>query len=259
MLELEYLSRVPKTPGAIFVTVYPDGRIEPLEKEIQSRLFAAYLLGADTQKSIKRSAQDYEVTISEWVTSVFNGNMTASTLANKIKGIIRAEAQGVYVEGMLESGEFESESEALAELDDTDEQFIDGWKETQLGAVDGFAQDVAAAASKKLTADEREQKQRGIIARVGFWGSAFAGLGAQGKMNALKNEMGEWELGATEQHCEGQGGKFGCADLAGTAHRMKYYTDRGLNPGVPGSNTQCGGFRCECKIRSRRTGKVIAG
>lgn len=209
-------------------------------------------------KSISGFGADFEVELSQLVTDVFNGDGTQAQLANGLRSLIRREAEAVYVEGMLESGEYDSESEAQAALTEEDSAAIETWISTQLGFVSEFAK--AASDTLKVEAGEpRTLAQQAVLDRITLWRNSLEGLGQAGKMSALADVVGIWELGHAEEHCNEQGDTFGCVQLNGQAHHMSYYTKNNLNPGTPGSNTTCGGWECKCKIRSKKTGRVLIG
>jgi len=208
-------------------------------------------------KSISGYGRNFSVKLSELVADVLNGDRSKDYLASGLRGLIKSEAKEVYLEGMVEGG-FSSQAEAEAELDDDDSAAISEWIFTQSGYVNEFSK--AAADTRKFIDDPSwEAEQNKVLARVDLWRNSLEGLGQLGKMSAMKNEMGVWELGDTEEHCNNKSGKYGCQQLNGQAHRMSWYTTHNLNPGTPGSATACGGYNCKCKIRSKRTGKVIAG
>jgi len=208
-------------------------------------------------KSIGGYGRNFSVKLSELVADVLNGTRSKDYLASGLRGLIKSEAKEVYLEGMVDGG-FESQAEAEAELDDDDSAAIRDWEFEQLGYVNEFAK--AAADTRKFIDEPNwEAEQNKVLARIDLWRNSLEGLGQLGKMSAMKNEIGVWEMGDTEEHCEPSNGKRGCKDLDGEAHRMSWYVKNNINPGTPGSGTACGGYNCRCKIRSRKTGKVIAG
>lgn len=84
--------------------------------------------------------------------------------------------------------------------------------------------------------------------RLALYVSSLSSWYENWRLYGDKNKMLQWVLGDTETHCEDEGGTYGCANLAGTWHRWKWYDERGLKPRTPGSNTTCGGWRCDCKL-----------
>jgi len=192
------------------------------------------------------------------VQGVFSGSIPRGDLSRGLRSLLKGDAEKMYLEGMVESGVFDDAGEAKDELENEDEDTIFAWLEAQNGYISEFAKAVADTLAIEDTA-QRKQAQDAIRARVDYWRNSLEGLGRLGKMSALKNEVGIWELGDTEEHCDNESGKYGCQQLNGQAHRMSWYTQRNLNPGTPGSETTCGGYNCQCVLRSKRTGKVIAG
>lgn len=72
--------------------------------------------------------------------------------------------------------------------------------------------------------------------------SALDGFYNTIKMMGAGNKMLTWVLGNTEKHCKD------CSNLDGQRHRASWYNARGYTPRRPGSNTACGGFRCDCRL-----------
>lgn len=210
-----------------------------------------------SEKSVERLAINFAVDLSETLTRVLNGEARASTLERMLTDYINDNARLFYIEGMFDSDEFETRAEAEESMEPDDEQAVQDWIDTQLESAGSFAQDAAAA--HRTPPDERAAAEQAILDRADLWEQSFIGLGEQGKMSALRNEMGVWQLGDTEEHCHDDNGKRGCAELNGKAHRLSWYADKGLVPGMPGSQTTCGGFHCDCQIVSRKTGKVLVG
>lgn len=78
--------------------------------------------------------------------------------------------------------------------------------------------------------------------KANLWSSALDGFYNAIKMMGAGNKMLTWILGNTEKHCKD------CANLDGQRHRAKWYISRGYTPRRPGSNTECGGYRCDCSL-----------
>lgn len=228
---------------------------------LAASLRAALGLSAKAQKkskSITTFGNDYLVDLSEAVTETLNGERSAASLKTFMRGLVREAAEPMYLEGMTESGVFDDRDEAREELSDSDKAAIADWIDAQYDSIAGLADD--AAATRKLpSGDQRTSAQQGIITRVEYWADSFKGLGKLGKMSALADELCEWELGKTETHCTSEGDTVGCSQLDGKAHRLSWFTNKGYVPGTPGSMTTCGGFNCGCKLRSRKSGKVVIG
>lgn len=80
----------------------------------------------------------------------------------------------------------------------------------------------------------------------------LVGVYANGKMMGEPERVGQWELGATEQHCGT------CSDLNGKKHPLSWYLDNGYIPQEAGSSTlECGGWNCDCRIIDPKTGEQL--
>lgn len=78
--------------------------------------------------------------------------------------------------------------------------------------------------------------------KANLWASALDGFYNSIKMMGANNKMLTWVLGNTEKHCND------CKWLNGQRHRAKWYISRGYTPRKPGSNTDCGGYHCDCRL-----------
>jgi hypothetical protein len=74
------------------------------------------------------------------------------------------------------------------------------------------------------------------------WSSALDGFYNTIKLSGAGNKMLTWNLGDTENHCGN------CSSLDGQRHRASWYLGKGYTPRKPGSNTECGGYNCDCSL-----------
>lgn len=207
-------------------------------------------------KSIGDYGAEFEKKLQALIKSYVAGKINKATLSNTMLKLIRSRAEKVYTEGMYEVGEYDSLTDAQDALTPEDVKFIDDWEKKQSEFAKKFINDVVAVLL--LSGDDRDKAINSLNQRTALWRKSLEGFGEAGKMNELQDEIGIWELGDTEEHCQ-DGDGYGCLQLNGQAHRMSWYLIHGLTPGTPGSKTTCGGYNCKCKIRSKRTGKIIAG
>lgn len=192
-------------------------------------------------KSVRTVAIDYEVDLTEAVVAFFNGGSIRSVRSAWQKAI-KGYARDVYVEGMAE-GKMPAD-----EFDADDQDAVDTWIGEQLGYVDGFVDAVKEAGAAE--GDARTGAQQGILNRVALWVAALKDLGGLGRIRALEGELAQWELGDTEEHC---------ADCLANSRlkpkRLKWWRD---NERLPRSHDlACGGFNCDCGLRSVRTGRWL--
>lgn len=82
-----------------------------------------------------------------------------------------------------------------------------------------------------------------LLARVPLWANRYAQIRTQAKIEAAKNQPLEWQLGATEKHCQS------CAKLAGVVKRAQVWRDAGVLPqNAPNGKLECGGWQCDCRL-----------
>jgi len=97
-----------------------------------------------------------------------------------------------------------------------------------------------------------EDKLTAAQAHAEAYTNTLTGVYAQAKMMGDPEQDGTWELGATEEHCDT------CAKLNGQTHPLSWFLKNGYIPQEAGSKTlDCGGWRCDCKIKSKKTGKQL--
>lgn len=79
--------------------------------------------------------------------------------------------------------------------------------------------------------------------KANSWASALDGFYNSIKLAGAGNKMLTWNLGNTEHHCDS------CLSLDGQRHRASWYISHGYIPRKPGSNTDCGGYHCDCSLQ----------
>lgn len=208
---------------------------------IMARGVALAIIGVDV-KSVRAIVGDYAVTLTTPVAAYFNGDGTL----NRVRGVFNRSpkdyARDVYVEGMSE-GKMDA-----SEFDSDDQAVIDEWLSTQAGAVNGLVDAVREAGKAK--GDARQGAQRGVFTRVGYWVDSLSQLGGLGRARAMDGVMVYWELGDTETHCDS------CLSHSRERpHRMKWWRERGWLPKA--HDLECGGWNCDCTLRSKQNGKVV--
>lgn len=206
-----------------------------------ARALALAIVGHNV-KSVRSIVGDYAVTLTTPVAAYFNGDGTL----NRVRGVFNRApkdyARDVYVEGMRE-GKVNAD-----EFDSDDAAAVDEWLAVQAGAVDGLVDAIRVAG--KAEGEARPGAQRGAFTRVGYWVDSLNQLGALGRARALDGMMVYWELGDTETHCES------CLSHSKErSHRMKWWRERGWLP--KSHDLECGGWNCDCTLRSKQTGKVV--
>lgn len=120
------------------------------------------------------------------------------------------------------------------EIEEADIKWLDEFEKKQTAYVENVAK--ALYADKKLTPDELKGKPQM------WWNMSIMPAYNEGLSRASKDGVGVWVMGATEQHCTD------CFRLNYKARRFSFWL-KYLNGDLPPSKeTECGGFRCECRI-----------
>lgn len=211
--------------------------LSQIESEIVERLA--------TYKAINEVLREYENALTRYVIDAANGNMSAGEMSRAHKALIRRLAANAYDEGLREGGVSDPESERT----DDDDSTIDAWTSEQSGFTLDFAK--AAAAVSKLRGDAKTEARRIILERVDDWVHALRTLANKGFASAQANMTVTWEYGDSD-HCPT------CKGLNGKTRRLKWFKERGLYPGEPGSQTlDCHGFNCQCRLTDSKGRQVL--
>jgi len=215
---------------------------------------ALYLLGSRAVKSVDGYVNAYVVAITEVVTDLFNGDAVRVDVGGVMRRLIASEAEGAYIQGMIESGEFENESEAEDALTDSDREIISTWQAEQKEHVKQFTLDAEEAARALADGSPNTEAQAAILARIDLWGLSLRDLASAGKMNALVNAKDPyvtWRYGDTD-HCET------CQMLNGKRERLSWFVEQGYIPQENASETlDCRGYNCQCELVNDRGKRVL--
>jgi len=131
---------------------------------------------------------------------------------------------------------------------------LQAWVNGQIDREVEFVADLFAQLRDLRRDPEKTDEDRGsfIDARADGYAGALIGIYNYAKMEAQKNQNGQWVLGNTEEHCGT------CADLDGQIHPVQWFLDHGYIPGQRGSQTlDCGGWHCDCSIINPETGEQL--
>ena len=145
-------------------------------------------------------------------------------------------------------------AETAGEIDYTDEDAA-GWIESKLEGELGFIAELFVSLKQLRDqfwhgeADTNALRDE-VASRVDGYAATLESVRVAGRMWGSKNQMLTWEYGDTE-HCDT------CQKLNGKAHRAKWYLALDYIPGKPGAAMDCGGYRCQCKLRDK-DGNVIS-
>jgi len=193
-------------------------------------------LGVDfNQAIIDRALKDFTYEYSQALYTLVNenigGKIDSQEMAKRHRALIRSMAPQIYEEGLRLIG--------IDELDEEDQSQVRGWIAGQLGYVNDFA---------------RSPNTNNIET----WTKALGNLGQLAKASAEHNTMVTWRFNPNKDHCRTEGERFGCADLNGTRHRVKWFISRGLIPQEVGSETiVCGGWECGCSCRDDNGKRIL--
>jgi hypothetical protein len=182
--------------------------------------------------------------LSKGVRDLYNSKIDESEFVTMMQDMIPQQLTRAWNEGMRSNG-IDPETDMTDEWSAQLEEII----LAEYDYVDGFAADITIS---RDAGDSIEQ----FISRAELWANRYNDVVNQAKdATAEDNQRYEWELGPTEEHCESDGSKVGCANLAGTVATMAEWRDSGIRP--QSDTTVCGGWRCQCTLN--KTNKPLTG
>lgn len=191
------------------------------------------------ERTVEDVVNEYGTLLGREITLAWDYKVTESQFyADHVRWIRQFGIQA-YVQGLLEGGVTQDE------MDEEDGAAVNTWVGQQIAAARDFAKAVQDSSTDK-------DKHDAILGRLDLWMNALQALGSQGLMSAMRNAMGEWKLGKTEEHCTT------CSSLNGKRHRLKWFREKGYIPREPGSETlECGGWNCDCGIYDVKSGAQL--
>lgn len=122
-------------------------------------------------------------------------------------------------------------------IDEDTASWARGELQAQLGYVDSLFETL-----KQLRKEDDLDAQIEASDTTDKWTSALDGFYNSVKLAAANNKMLTWNLGSAEKHCKT------CLKLDGQRHKASWFFSRGYTPRRPGSNTDCGGYHCDCSL-----------
>ncbi len=116
--------------------------------------------------------------------------------------------------------------------------------QTDMAAVAGFSADISGgrygSVEELAPLDPRAGAFAGLLTRVDMYVARLDHFFALGQAQACGNQMMQWELGPTKEHC------IDCLEYHGQRHRMSTWE---RNNAIPQSRgLECGGWLCKCRL-----------
>lgn len=192
--------------------------------------------------SLEEIQEEYQGKLYDYMAEYLRGSGSVVIDRNKYNRAINDAFTFAFIAGWADAGASELTPEAQA------------WVNARI------AQEIAFVAPlftdlKALRADPEiplEDKLTSAQAHAEAYANTLVGVYAEGKMRGEPERDGEWQLGATEEHCDT------CAWLDGQTHPLSWYIKNKYIPRQAGSPTlDCGGWRCDCSIRDPKTGRQL--
>ena len=218
----------------------------------------ALLVKAETvirEKSLtayKRVRRQYSAAIEDAILDYFIGSDAVTAYRNAMSRAMSDAFLSAFELAYIDGG-------AELPLDDDALEWLASRQEQELGYIRELFVSLKELKAQYRAGDVKtaDIKAEMVRRRDGYL-ATLDGVYNAGLMYAQKNVVVEWELGDTEEHCETKSGTIGCLNLAnGPAHRISWYLSRDLIPRKNGAAMTCGGWRCDCRLRNKKTGEYI--
>lgn len=182
---------------------------------------------SEVAKAIQTTRLEFEGAFDETLGEARLGNMDRRRWASIVRSLIRRWGTQAFRDGLVDGG-YDPGDDPLEAEDQADvERFLIVQSEyvTQFGDVlfgGGISDGVATY-------------------KAGMWfHKSIMPLYQMGRLSADKNQLVEWLIGRTEEHCDT------CLAANGQRHRWREWLRRGLRP--QGDLLMCKGFNCDCKF-----------
>lgn len=143
--------------------------------------------------------------------------------------------------------------ESVSDLEDEERQHLLAAIAEERGYVSNFVSSFFAdlRAIPDGQPEARDALRNAYETRLLMWATSLKRIYNDGYGFATANEMVEWVLGATEEHCDS------CLAASGQVHRRSAWRRAGIEP--QSRNLTCGGWHCDCelvKTDKRATGRL---
>jgi len=179
-------------------------------------------------KAVQTTRIDFEDAFADVMQAALSGGMTKRQWSAKVRNLIKVYGNRAFRDGLAEGGiddePSEEELDTIARLLSEQSSYVSSLANTLFADEDTVSPALA------------EQKP------ALWWNGSIVKFYNEGRLAADANGLYEWVLGATEEHCRD------CSQLDGKRRRYKTWYRQNLIAGSTGQDTDCGGWRCECKL-----------
>ncbi len=175
------------------------------------------------QKSIQSTRLEYELEVESLFERAIAGELPPAQFRERIEAATSQIIEDAYYDGLMQGGVNSQE------LDEDEQQWLDGFKAAQVQWYDKAAQNIRDG---KYSPDYIAQR-----AAEWFNKSVYPAY-SEGIYSASKNMALMWVQGETEEGC------ISCGRLNGQVRRAKSWKKQNIRPKA--SDLGCKGFNCKC-------------
>jgi len=223
---------------AVIERLQADGKPIPDEAVIITNLIHKQAMKVYLERGEFKTLAQYERQLWSHVRDFYSGETNAFEFIDDFVGSIDHQFGKAWNEGAraVEVDPKDFSEEDLAVLD----EMIKAEREFILK----FGEDIEAAVAAGVPVAT-------FRSRVSVWANKYNEVVNKAKVYFGKKTKLEWQLGATEEHCET------CARLNGIVAWAQEWEESGVKPqSAPNDDLECGGWRCDCSLANtdrRRT------
>ncbi len=180
-------------------------------------------LDVPTTKAIDATTDEFIQELQAIMQDGIDRTITKAGCAARIRGAINRYGKAAYQDGLVDG------CLSSADLDEDDLRIIADLAVRDSQYVTNLVNEIYSEAGMKLSAESRAQMWMGTTDE--FY---YAGI-----QSADKNGMYSFEGDDGDESCDT------CKRLKGVKHRMNWWVEHELRPGIDHDNFDCGGWRCQ--------------
>ena len=193
-------------------------------------------------QSLAQVEDEYATTLYEIMDDYANSERPITAFRNRYNRAVNDAFNVAVVAGWADGG---ATGRIPGELQD--------WTNERIDRESNFVADMFNDLREMRKTSTPDQLANFISDRAEGYTATLEGVYLQGKAYAMGERPGQWQYGATEEHCDT------CRMLADKSPQpLRWFRDNGYIPRQRGSSTlECGGWRCDCSVVDPETGEQL--
>lgn len=204
------------------------GTIEETTKAVRHAAYRALLSRLHGEA---KTQSQFERMVNTACRDFYTGKIDDFSFIERMTYSVREQYERAFNAGLRDNG--------IEPADAKDEWLT--WLEKQITGQDDF---IIKLADDIVAAREAETGTTQFKERATLWANRYSEIQNETiLLSSKKEDLLEWMLGATEEHCST------CAALNGAVATVAEWEASGYHPqGAPNGMLECGGWRCDCSL-----------